>query len=122
MFKVGPACIKVIDSRVTTVTENVDITDEVKKGMWVDAPTAFMVGTENSGSASYDLDIQVSHDGTNYEEVVSFTQLTSTGHELKAFTIPPWGQYVRAVITLSTTGNWTTDLWLAGPVVGGAGK
>jgi hypothetical protein len=114
----------VVDEAVDASTDGTtDITEEFNKVEWVAAPVIFLDAVEDTNGSTFDVDIQVSLDGgTNKEEVLSFTQLSATGHELKAFTIPPFGGKIYVVTTVSAGGGaFTYSLTLAGPVNGGRG-
>lgn len=82
---------------------------------------AFLLGTENANGTTCDVDIQISLDGTNFEEVISFTQLSATGHELKAFTIPPGAKQMKVVCTLGGVYSWTVKVWVGGACLGAQG-
>jgi len=126
MRRVGPVQIQIDNAVVYTASTdgNFDVTDIFKKGQWVAPPTIFMKAVEDTNGSTLDIDFQVSMDnGTTYKEVLSLTQLSATGNELAAFTIPPWGEKVRMVVAVSGGGGqFTVSSWLAGQAAGAAGN
>jgi hypothetical protein len=101
---------------------NFDITDVFQSVNWVESPTVFLEAVEGTNGSTLDVDINVSLDCVNYEEVVSMTQLSATGTELKAFTIPPWGEKVQLVVTVSSGGgDYGFRLKIAGFAAGAMG-
>lgn len=125
-MNVGPVVAKCIVSQSYTSTSSpytVDITDAFKKGKWIGPRAWFLSATKASGTGNCDVDIQVSqNNGTTKPECISFTQLSTTGTELKAETIPVAGEKVYAIVTISSTANYTINqLSVAGQAVGSSG-
>lgn len=76
---------------------------------------AFLLAVEDSGTASLDMKLQHSPNTSTWFDVVSMTQLTASGNEAKAVlssTTPSLFRWVRAVATITGTGQYTTTFWL----------
>lgn len=126
MPKVGMAVVKVLDAYSVTASgaTNIDITDAMKKGNWTCAPVVCASLDEVSGAVTCDCKVQISlNGGTTYTDAVTFTQASADAVEQKAFTIPPFGDKVRVVVTLGGgSAEWKVTMYMAGPSWGSSGS
>lgn len=62
---------------------------------------------EDSGTATVDVDIETSPDGTNWVSTgTSFTQITATGNSSKSITTGAFMRYVRGAVTIGGSGQY----------------
>lgn len=82
---------------------------------------AFAIGWEvarTAGASTCDGKLQGSNDGTNYLDIVAFTQVTAaTGRELKA--VPYLTEKLQIVIAIGTVSTFTVKIYVY-PVLDGA--
>jgi len=120
MEKIG-SCVKTLVNATTyNANTNVDITEALQSVQWVAKPALYISATEINNGTTLDVDIQISADGgTTYNEVLSMTQLSANGNELKEFTIFPAGDKVRMALTFGAAGNnWTLTAKAVGQIRG----
>jgi len=72
-------------------------------------PSIWLEATENSGTATCDVKVIGTQDGTNYLDLVAMTQLSATGREVKA--LPFLAKTMKITVTIGGTGNWTVKVY-----------
>lgn len=123
MYRCGKVVKKLVNAVTVTTSTTIDVSDLFNGIQFVGQPLFTLVATENSGTATLDIDVNVSQDnGSNYDEVLSFTQLSASGREVKNPTVGPWGEKVQVEVTLSAAADWTFTLYVSGPALGAAGQ
>jgi hypothetical protein len=76
---------------------------------FLNLPSIWLEATENSGTATCDVKVVGTQDGTNYLDLVAMTQLSASGREVKA--LPLLAKTMKITVTIGGTGNWTVKVY-----------
>lgn len=98
-----------------------DISATFTKVKWVTPPTFEVVLDEQSGSATCDVDVNVSGNNTTFDEMISFTQASADTRQCAAGTALCWAPYLQVEVTLSAGANWNVKVYAHGVADGSPG-
>ena len=83
-------------------------------------PSIWLEATENSGTTTCDVKVIGNQDGTNNLDLLTMTQLSASGREVKA--LPFLAKNMKITVTLGGVGNWTVKVYGVGAVTNAQGS
>ena len=96
-----------------------DITDALSKYQWVGDVTLHLVVARTGGASTLDVVLTASLDGTNYANLVAFTQIdAATGIEMKVIAPPGNKALYKTNIDLGSVSTYTVTVYASGKVLG----
>jgi hypothetical protein len=73
-------------------------------------------GVRTAGASTLDCKLQGSNDGTNFLDIVAFTQLSASGRELKL--VPYITEKLHLYLVVGTASTWTVKVYVYPALLG----